>query len=78
MNPTPAPEADGPLTSQQRGHDLPEGPLAVESTTVPRQKAGCRCSCGRAEGPHGATAPGPSWPGGGRGCARTGPAAPDR
>lgn len=40
MNPTPAPEADGPLTSQQRGHDLPEGPLAVESTTVPRQKAG--------------------------------------
>ena len=40
MNPTPAPEADGPLTSQQRGHDLPKGPLAVESTTVPRQKAG--------------------------------------
>lgn len=40
MNTTPAPEADGPLTSQQRGHDLPDGLLAVESTTVPRQKAG--------------------------------------
>ncbi|WP_329041121.1 iron transporter [Streptomyces sp. NBC_00178] len=40
MNPTPAPEADGPFTREQRGHELPEGPLAVESTTVPRQKAG--------------------------------------
>ncbi|MET9594090.1 IucA/IucC family protein [Streptomyces sp. NPDC006516] len=40
MNPTPAPEGDGPLTSQQRGQDLPDGALAVESTTVPRQKAG--------------------------------------
>ncbi|MEU4264119.1 IucA/IucC family protein [Streptomyces argenteolus] len=42
MNPTPAPEADGPLTSQQRGQDLPDGLLAVESKTVPRQKAGPR------------------------------------
>ncbi|MEU5660167.1 IucA/IucC family protein [Streptomyces sp. NPDC047737] len=40
MNPTPAPEGDGPVTSQQRGQDLPDGALAVESTTVPRQKAG--------------------------------------
>ncbi|MBM7442639.1 IucA/IucC family siderophore biosynthesis protein [Streptomyces sp. HB132] len=52
MNPTPAPEADGPLTSQQRGHDLPEGQLAVESTTVPRQKAG----------PHGTPGPGTDTP----------------
>ncbi|MFD4032331.1 IucA/IucC family protein [Streptomyces sp. NPDC058637] len=40
MNPTPAPEADGPPTSQQRGQDLPDSLLTVESTTVPRQKAG--------------------------------------
>jgi len=40
VNPTPAPEGDGPVTSQQRGQDLPDGALAVESTTVPRQKAG--------------------------------------
>ncbi|WP_329206740.1 iron transporter [Streptomyces sp. NBC_00683] len=40
MNPTPAPEADGPLTSQQRGQNLPDGPLAFESTSVPRQKVG--------------------------------------
>ncbi|MEU0130797.1 IucA/IucC family protein [Streptomyces sp. NPDC006289] len=38
MNPTPAPEADGPPTSEQRGHEPPDGPLVVEATTVPRQK----------------------------------------
>ena len=38
MNPTPAPEADGPLTSHQRGQDGPDKPLAVEAGTVPRQK----------------------------------------
>ncbi|WP_326700309.1 iron transporter [Streptomyces sp. NBC_01754] len=40
MNPTPAPEADGPLTSQQRGAELPDGDIAVEPATVPRQKSG--------------------------------------
>ncbi|GAA2982221.1 MULTISPECIES: IucA/IucC family protein [Streptomyces] len=40
MNPTPAPEADGPLTSQQRGAELPDGDVAVEPATVPRQKSG--------------------------------------
>ena len=38
MNPTPAPEADGPLTSHQRGQHGPDKPLAVEAGTVPRQK----------------------------------------
>ncbi|MFE3519108.1 IucA/IucC family protein [Streptomyces sp. NPDC059166] len=40
MNPTPAPDADGTRPGQQRGQEPPDGPLAVESTTVPRQKAG--------------------------------------
>ncbi|MEU5716004.1 IucA/IucC family protein [Streptomyces sp. NPDC020403] len=44
MNPTPAPEADGPPTSEQRGQDVPDGVLAVEPTTVPRQKAGHRAT----------------------------------
>ncbi|WP_328906233.1 iron transporter [Streptomyces sp. NBC_00234] len=38
MNPIPAPEADGPLTSPYPGQDGPDSPLAVEATTVPRQK----------------------------------------
>ncbi|MEU0137510.1 IucA/IucC family protein [Streptomyces sp. NPDC006296] len=46
MNPTPAPEADGPLPSEQRGPDLTEGALAVEPTTVPRQKAVPRTAAG--------------------------------
>ncbi|MEV7298403.1 MULTISPECIES: IucA/IucC family protein [Streptomyces] len=57
MNPTPAPEADGPLTSQHRGQDLPDGPLAVESTTVPRQKAG---PCGALRDAAGPSAPSPT------------------
>ncbi|MFF7359707.1 IucA/IucC family protein [Streptomyces sp. NPDC008125] len=40
MNPTPAPEADTPLTSQLRGQEAPLGPRTAEATTVPRQKAG--------------------------------------
>lgn len=40
MNPTPAPQADGPLTSQQRGAELPDSDVAVEPATVPRQKSG--------------------------------------
>ena len=67
MNPTPAPEADGPLTSQQRGHDRPEGPLAVESTTVPRQKAG----------PHGTPRPGANTPAGTVPADRPGPTEQD-
>ncbi|AXI74435.1 IucA/IucC family protein [Streptomyces cavourensis] len=40
MNPTPAPEADGPGTPQHRGQDGPAAPGTVEATTtVPRQKA---------------------------------------
>ncbi|MEU8705392.1 IucA/IucC family protein [Streptomyces sp. NPDC048565] len=57
MNPTPAPEADGPLTSQQRGQDLPEGPLAVESTTVPRQKAGPHGTLRAGTDPHAGAVP---------------------
>ncbi|OCC12054.1 IucA/IucC family siderophore biosynthesis protein [Streptomyces sp. PTY087I2] len=38
MNPTPAPEADGPGTPQHRGQDGPAAPGTVEATTVPRQK----------------------------------------
>ncbi|MGW6714341.1 IucA/IucC family protein [Streptomyces globisporus] len=38
MNPTPAPEADGPGISQHRGQDGPAAPGTVEATTVPRQK----------------------------------------
>ncbi|WP_328902751.1 iron transporter [Streptomyces sp. NBC_00441] len=37
MNPTPAPEADGPPPSHLAESDAPGG-LAVEATTVPRQK----------------------------------------
>ncbi|MGW2280805.1 IucA/IucC family protein [Streptomyces sp. NPDC001770] len=40
MNPTPAPEADTPLTSQLREQEAPLGPRTAEATTVPRQKAG--------------------------------------
>ncbi|MGC5364735.1 IucA/IucC family protein [Streptomyces sp. DT24] len=43
MNPTPAPdapEADGPSSGPYRDPDGPAGPLAVEVTTVPRQKEG--------------------------------------
>ncbi|MFI8433929.1 IucA/IucC family protein [Streptomyces sp. NPDC079020] len=39
MNPTPVPEADGPLSHQHRGQDGPAGPCTVEAATVPRQKA---------------------------------------
>ncbi|MEI7032926.1 IucA/IucC family protein [Streptomyces pratensis] len=39
MNPTPAPEADGPGAPQHRGQDGPAAPGTVEATTVPRQKA---------------------------------------
>ncbi|NEE30339.1 iron transporter, partial [Streptomyces sp. SID7982] len=39
MNPTPAPEADGPGTPQHRGQDGPAAPGTVEATTVPRQKS---------------------------------------
>ncbi|MCX4789859.1 MULTISPECIES: IucA/IucC family protein [unclassified Streptomyces] len=39
MNPTPAPQADGPPPTQQRGQDAYTGNLVVEHTTVPRQKA---------------------------------------
>lgn len=67
MNPTPAPEADGPLTSQQRGQDLPDGTLAVESTTVPRQKAG----------PYDAPRPGADHPDSGHQAHRPGPAEQD-
>lgn len=42
MNPTPVPEADGPLTSTHPGQDGPESPAAVEATTVPRQKTAPR------------------------------------
>lgn len=38
MNPTPAPEADGPPSSHHGGEPGTSGPLAVEPTTVPRQK----------------------------------------
>ncbi|WP_329613549.1 iron transporter [Streptomyces brevispora] len=38
MNPTPAPEADGPPSSHHRGEAGSTGHLAVELTTVPRQK----------------------------------------
>ncbi|MFE8915596.1 IucA/IucC family protein [Streptomyces globisporus] len=38
MNPTPAPEAEGPGTPQHRGQDGPAAPGTVEATTVPRQK----------------------------------------
>ncbi|MFI6863543.1 IucA/IucC family protein [Streptomyces sp. NPDC050421] len=38
MNPTPAPEADGPPSSNHRGEAGTSGPLAVEASTVPRQK----------------------------------------
>ncbi|MFD0020130.1 IucA/IucC family protein [Streptomyces sp. NPDC058382] len=38
MNPTPAPEADGPPSSHHRGEAGTSGHLAVEPTTVPRQK----------------------------------------
>ncbi|WP_432111606.1 IucA/IucC family protein [Streptomyces sp. YPW6] len=38
MNPTPAPEADGPGTPRHRGQDEPVPPGTVEATTVPRQK----------------------------------------
>ncbi|MFI1781708.1 IucA/IucC family protein [Streptomyces rubiginosohelvolus] len=38
MNPTPAPEADGPGNPQHRGQDGPAAPGTVEATTVPRQK----------------------------------------
>ncbi|MFJ4966275.1 IucA/IucC family protein [Streptomyces sp. NPDC088729] len=43
MNPTPAPEADGPGTPQHRGQDGPAVPGTVEATTVPRQKAAHGC-----------------------------------
>ncbi|MFI7327916.1 IucA/IucC family protein [Streptomyces rubiginosohelvolus] len=39
MNPTPAPEADGPGSPQHRGQDGPAAPGTVEATTVPRQKS---------------------------------------
>ncbi|WP_089116787.1 MULTISPECIES: IucA/IucC family protein [unclassified Streptomyces] len=39
MNPTPAPEADGPGNPQHRGQDGPAAPGMVEATTVPRQKS---------------------------------------
>ncbi|MFF3974597.1 IucA/IucC family protein [Streptomyces rubiginosohelvolus] len=39
MNPTPAPEADGPGNPQHRGQDGPAAPGTVEATTVPRQKS---------------------------------------
>ncbi|MFJ7945273.1 IucA/IucC family protein [Streptomyces sp. NPDC096354] len=42
MNPTPAPEADGLPTGQQRGQAGLVGRLAVEQTIVPRQKAAPR------------------------------------
>ncbi|MDF6045307.1 iron transporter [Streptomyces sp. JH14] len=42
MNPTPAPEADGPPAGQQRGQAGLVGRLAVEQTIVPRQKAALR------------------------------------
>lgn len=42
MNPNPAPEADGPLTSPRPGQDGPDSPVAVEATTVPRQKTAPR------------------------------------
>lgn len=42
MNPTPAPEADGLPTGQQRGQAGFVGRLAVEQTIVPRQKAAPR------------------------------------
>ncbi|MFJ6465049.1 IucA/IucC family protein [Streptomyces sp. NPDC091387] len=38
MNPTPAPEADGPPPSHHRGETGTPGHLAVEPPTVPRQK----------------------------------------
>lgn len=38
MNPTPAPEADGPPSSHHRGEAGTSGQLAVEPATVPRQK----------------------------------------
>ncbi|MFF1920883.1 IucA/IucC family protein [Streptomyces sp. NPDC058221] len=38
MNPTPAPEADGPPSSHHRGEAGTPGHLAVEPSTVPRQK----------------------------------------
>ncbi|MFF2329051.1 MULTISPECIES: IucA/IucC family protein [unclassified Streptomyces] len=39
MNPTPAPQADGPPPTPQRGQAGLTGNLVVEQTTVPRQKA---------------------------------------
>ncbi|MFD7748145.1 IucA/IucC family protein [Streptomyces sp. NPDC059698] len=39
MNPTPAPEAEGPGTPQHRGQDGPAAPGTVEAMIVPRQKA---------------------------------------
>ncbi|MFC9620329.1 IucA/IucC family protein [Streptomyces sp. NPDC056930] len=39
MNPTPAPQADGPPPTQQRGQAGLTGNLVVEQTTVPRQMA---------------------------------------
>ncbi|MFJ4916888.1 IucA/IucC family protein [Streptomyces sp. NPDC088726] len=38
MNPTPAPEADGPPSTHHRGEAGTSGHLAVEPPTVPRQK----------------------------------------
>ncbi|WP_329306250.1 iron transporter [Streptomyces sp. NBC_01260] len=38
MNPTPTPEADGPPSTHHRAEAGTTGHLAVESTTVPRQK----------------------------------------
>ncbi|WP_371602698.1 iron transporter [Streptomyces sp. NBC_01220] len=38
MNPTPAPEADGPPSTHHRGEAGTSGHLAVETSTVPRQK----------------------------------------
>nr|WSW66400.1 iron transporter [Streptomyces sp. NBC_00995] len=38
MNPTPAPEADGPDFSHHQGEAGTSGHLAVETSTVPRQK----------------------------------------
>ncbi|GAA3003689.1 IucA/IucC family protein [Streptomyces fulvorobeus] len=38
MNPTPAPEADDPPPGPHPGQDGPNSPVAVEATTVPRQK----------------------------------------
>ncbi|MFJ2093259.1 IucA/IucC family protein [Streptomyces sp. NPDC087901] len=38
MNPTPAPEADGPPSIHHRGEAGTSGHLAVEASTVPRQK----------------------------------------